>query len=68
MKITEYVEARVREGLPLTAAVESLMGVAFAGRSTVWRWYSDGQAPAYAERLMQVWVEATPEQRAKWFK
>ena len=68
MTLTEYIEARVREGLTLTAAVESLMGVAFAGRSTVWRWYSVGQAPAYAERFMQVWVEATPEQRARWFK
>ena len=68
MKLTEYIEARVREGLTLTAAVESLMGVAFAGKSTVWRWYSAGQAPSYAERLMQVWAEATPEQRARWFK
>lgn len=68
MKIAEYVKLQVQEGLSLTAAIEELSTISCAGLRTVWRWHREDKAPAAAERLMQVWAEATPEQRERWFK
>lgn len=68
MTLTEYLNRRSKEGVSPTSAILDLKVITGAGERTVWNWHKAGKAPAYAERLMLVWVEATPEQRARWFK
>ncbi|MBO5863438.1 MAG: hypothetical protein J6Q59_04135 [Paludibacteraceae bacterium] len=68
MKLTEYIRRRGTEGLSLTAAINELAEMFGIDPRTPWRWNEAGKAPWYIERLLQIWHEATPEQRARWFK
>lgn len=65
--LQEYIRARACAGKSLSAVIVELAGVVCTAERTVWRWYEANKAPAYAERLLRVWDEATPEQRASWF-
>ena len=67
MTLTEYLTILEREGVNPTTAMLDLKAITGAGERTVWNWHKAGKAPAYAERLMRVWSEASPEQRARWF-
>ena len=68
MKLAEYTELKAGEGMPLTRTVAELAGLLGVSERTLWRWHEAQNAPRHVELLLSVMVEATPEQRAKWFK
>lgn len=67
MTLPEYMELQLAEGLSLTRAVEELSGTLGVTQRAVWQWVKARKAPQHVERLLSVLVEATPEQRARWF-
>lgn len=68
MTLSDYITKRSDEGLSLTAAVGELAALLAVNTRTAWRWYEAGEAPPHVRRLLLIWAEATPEQRARWFK
>ncbi|MBQ8238895.1 MAG: hypothetical protein IJZ39_12220 [Oscillospiraceae bacterium] len=68
MKFSEYIEQKAGEGMSLTRTVAELAGLLGVSERTLWRWHEAQNAPRHVELLLSVLVEATPEQRAKWFK
>lgn len=67
MKLAEYIELKTGEGYSLTRAVEELSDTLGVTSRSVWGWYKQQKAPQLVELLLSVLVEATPEQRARWF-
>lgn len=61
------MELQLAEGLSLTRAVEELSGTLGVTQRAVWKWVKVRKAPQHVERLLSVLVEATPEQKARWF-
>lgn len=68
MKLSEYTERKAGEGIPLTRTVAELAGLLGVSERTLWRWHEAKNTPRHVELLLRVLVEATPEQRARWFK
>lgn len=67
MKLAEYTELKVGEGMSLTRTVAELAGLLGVSERTLWRWYEAQKTPQYIETLLRVLVEATPEQKKRWF-
>ena len=67
MTLADFIEHCAQQGLTLTAAMQKLQQLTGTTPRTAWNWYQTGKLPVYAARLMQVWAEASPEQRARWF-
>lgn len=67
MTLAEYIALCTWQGHTLTGAMKQLQQLTGTTPRTVWNWYQTGKLPAYAARLMLIWAEATPEQRARWF-
>ena len=67
MKLSEYTELKAGEGIPLTRTVADLAGLLGVSERTLWRWYEAQKAPRHVELLLSVLVEATPEQKKRWF-
>lgn len=67
MKLAEYTELKAGEGMSLTRTVAELAGLLGVSERTLWRWHEAQNAPHYVELLLQVLVEATPEQKKRWF-
>lgn len=67
MKLSEYTELKTGEGMSLTRTVAELAGLLGVSERTLWRWYEAQNAPRHVELLLQVLVEATAEQKKRWF-
>jgi DNA-binding transcriptional regulator YiaG len=67
MKLAEYTSIKAGEGKPLTRTVAELAGLLGVSERTLWRWYEAQNVPRHVELLLQVLVEAAPEQKKRWF-
>ncbi len=68
MTLQEFIASRQAEGLSLTAAVGQVVAVSAASPRAVWSWVKGERSePESVRRLLQIWAECSPEQRARWF-
>ena len=67
MKLSEYTALREGGGMSLTRTVAELAGVLGVSERTLWRWHEAQNTPRHVELLLQVLVEATAEQKKRWF-
>lgn len=67
MKLAEYIAKKGGEGQNLTSTIDELAAILRINVRTVWAWFQRGEAPPYAQLIMRVLIESTPDQRKRWF-
>jgi hypothetical protein len=62
-----FTKQRVEQGVSLSAAAKELARICGVSERSVWRWLDGAEMPTYAQRLLTIWADSSPEQRAEWF-
>lgn len=67
MTLNEYIALRLTEGTSKTATIAALTEQLGVSRRSLWNWANGADMPRWAEKMLTILTEATPEQRKKWF-